>query len=64
MADKAKVQTERTDGRIKEQIGEATGDEQLTDEGKVERVVDAVKQAGHDLRDKVAGAGDGQQGDR
>jgi uncharacterized protein YjbJ (UPF0337 family) len=53
MSDKA---DERTSGELKEQIGEATGDEQLADEGKVERIADAVKDAGRHLREKVVGA--------
>jgi uncharacterized protein YjbJ (UPF0337 family) len=56
MADKAQDRTEQAGGELKERIGEATGDEQLTDEGKVERVVGAVKDAGHRLRDEFTGA--------
>lgn len=56
--DKAKDKAEQLIGDAKEKIGELTGNEQLQAEGKKDQVVGEVKETGHDLRDKAAGAVD------
>ncbi|CAM3586311.1 CsbD family protein [Kibdelosporangium persicum] len=55
MSENTPDKDEQTMAETKEEIGEATGDEQLADEGKAERVTEAVKQAARDARDRLMG---------
>ncbi len=43
-------------GRVKEGVGEATDDEQLEREGKVDRATGKVKDATENMSDRVKGA--------
>jgi uncharacterized protein YjbJ (UPF0337 family) len=54
--DKAKDKAEQVTGEAKQKAGRATGDEELEDAGKRDEVSGEAKEAGHDLRDKAAGA--------
>jgi uncharacterized protein YjbJ (UPF0337 family) len=54
--DKAKDKAEQAVGVAKEKIGEATSNEDLKNSGKADQTKGEVKKAGHDLRDKAAGA--------
>ena len=54
--DKAKDKAEQATGEVKERTGEATGNEDLENAGKRDQVSGEAKEAGHDLRDKAAGA--------
>ena len=54
--DKAKDKAEQAVGKGKEQAGAATDNQELEDAGKRDQVSGEVKETGHDLRDKAAGA--------
>jgi uncharacterized protein YjbJ (UPF0337 family) len=54
--DKVKDKAEQLIGEAKEKIGQLTGNESLEDAGKRDQLSGEVKEAGHDLRDKAAGA--------
>ena len=54
--DKVKDKAEQFIGEAKEKIGQMTGNENLEDAGKRDQLSGEVKEAGHDLRDKAAGA--------
>jgi uncharacterized protein YjbJ (UPF0337 family) len=54
--DKAKDKAEQLIGEAKEKIGQMTGNESLEDAGKRDQLSGETKEAGHDLRDKAAGA--------
>jgi len=56
--DKAKDKAEQLIGEAKEKIGQITGNESLENAGKRDQLSGEIKEAGHDLRDKVAGAVD------
>lgn len=56
MFDKAKDKAEQLAGEAKQKIGERTGNEDLKNAGKADEVTGEAKEAGHRLRDKVAGA--------
>ena len=56
--DKAKDKAEQLIGEAKEKIGQLTGNESLENAGKRDQVSGEAKEAGHDLRDKAAGAVD------
>jgi uncharacterized protein YjbJ (UPF0337 family) len=54
--DKARDKAEQLIGEAKEKIGQMTGNESLEDAGKRDQLSGEAKEAGHNLRDKVAGA--------
>jgi uncharacterized protein YjbJ (UPF0337 family) len=54
--DKAKDKAEQATGEVKEGLGEATDNEDLENAGKRDQVSGEAKEAGHDVRDKAAGA--------
>ncbi|WP_216213334.1 CsbD family protein [Amycolatopsis aidingensis] len=54
--DKAKDKAEQAVGSAKEKLGELTGNEELADSGKADQTSGEVKEAGHELKDKAAGA--------
>ncbi len=54
--DKAKDKAEQLVGEAKERMGQATDNEELEDAGKRDRLSGETKEAGHDLRDRAAGA--------
>ncbi|MGH3477960.1 MAG: CsbD family protein [Pseudonocardiaceae bacterium] len=54
--DKARDKAEQLIGEAKEKIGQMTGNESLENSGKSDQLSGEVKEAGHDLRDKAAGA--------
>ena len=54
--DKAKDKAEQLIGEAKEKIGQLTGNESVENAGKRDQLSGEVKEAGHDLRDKAAGA--------
>ncbi|MBM7771312.1 uncharacterized protein YjbJ (UPF0337 family) [Actinokineospora baliensis] len=54
--DKAKDKAEQVVGEVKEKLGHATGNRDLEASGKADQVSGEAKEAGHTLRDKVAGA--------
>jgi len=56
--DKAKDKAEQLIGEVKEKIGQMTGNESLENSGNRDQLSGEVKEAGHDLRDKAAGAVD------
>ncbi len=56
--DKVKDKAEQLIGEAKEKIGQLTGNENLENTGKHDQLPGEVKEAGHDLRDKAAGAVD------
>ncbi|MCP2258062.1 Uncharacterized conserved protein YjbJ, UPF0337 family [Streptoalloteichus tenebrarius] len=56
MFDKAKDKLEQVVGQAKEKLGEATGNEDLRDAGKRDQLSGEAKEAGHDLKDRAAGA--------
>ncbi|MGH3751316.1 MAG: CsbD family protein [Pseudonocardiaceae bacterium] len=56
--DKVKDKAEQLIGEAKEKIGQMTGNESLENAGKRDQLSGEVKEAGHDLRDKAAGAVD------
>ncbi|GAA3995514.1 MULTISPECIES: CsbD family protein [Allokutzneria] len=54
--DKAKDKAEQLVGQAKEGLGKLTGNEDLENAGKRDQLSGEVKEAGHDLKDKAAGA--------
>ena len=54
--DKARDKAEQLIGGAKEKLGQMTGNESLENSGKSDQLSGEVKEAGHDLRDKAAGA--------
>jgi uncharacterized protein YjbJ (UPF0337 family) len=56
--DKAKDKAEQLIGEAKEKIGQMTGNESLENAGKRDQLSGEIKESGHDLRDKIAGAVD------
>ncbi len=54
--DKARDKAEQLIGEAKEKLGQMTGNESLEDAGKRDQLSGEIKEAGHDLRDKAAGA--------
>jgi uncharacterized protein YjbJ (UPF0337 family) len=54
--DKAKDKAEQLVGGAKEKTGRATDNEDLENAGKRDQTAGEAKEAGHDLRDKAAGA--------
>ena len=48
--------TEQLIGEAKEKIGQLTGNESVENAGKRDQLSGEVKEAGHDMRDKAAGA--------
>ncbi|MCG8914766.1 CsbD family protein [Actinokineospora sp. PR83] len=54
--DKAKDKAEQVVGEVKEKLGQATDNRDLENAGKKDQVTGQVKESGHDLRDKAAGA--------
>ncbi|WP_018683376.1 CsbD family protein [Actinokineospora enzanensis] len=54
--DKVKDKAEQLAGEAKEKLGRATGNEDLENSGKADQLHGEAKEAGHDLRDKAAGA--------
>jgi uncharacterized protein YjbJ (UPF0337 family) len=54
--DKAKDRAEQTAGEAKEELGQATDNEDLEAAGKRDRLKGEAKEKAHDLRDKAAGA--------
>jgi uncharacterized protein YjbJ (UPF0337 family) len=54
--DKAKDKAEQLIGEAKEKIGQLTGNESVENAGKRDQLSGEVKEAGHDMRDKAAGA--------
>lgn len=54
--DKVKDKAEQLIGGTKEKLGQMTGNESLENAGKRDELSGEIKEAGHDLRDKVAGA--------
>lgn len=58
MDDKLENKFEETGGKLKEGVGQATGDEQLQAEGKADQVKAAAKQAGEKLKDAGEKAGE------
>ncbi|WP_121001309.1 CsbD family protein [Saccharothrix australiensis] len=54
--DQAKDKAEQLIGEAKEKVGRMTGNEDLEAAGKRDQVSGEVKETGHDLRDKAAGA--------
>lgn len=51
--DKAKNKFQESSGQAKESIGDATGDEELRNEGRADQGESKVKQAGEHLKDAV-----------
>jgi uncharacterized protein YjbJ (UPF0337 family) len=49
--DKAKNTAQATKGKIKEEIGKSQGDEAFEAEGKVDKAVGNLKQAGEKVKD-------------
>jgi uncharacterized protein YjbJ (UPF0337 family) len=56
--DKVKDKAEQLIGEAKEKIGQMTGNESVENAGKRDQLSGQVKETGHDLRDKTAGAAD------
>ncbi len=56
--DKVKDKAEQLIGEAKEKIGQMTGNESVENAGKRDQLSGQVKETGHDLRDKAAGAAD------
>ncbi|MGH3759279.1 CsbD family protein [Actinophytocola sp.] len=56
MFDKAKARAERLVGEAKERMGHKTGDEDLENAGKRDKLTGEAKVTGHGLRDKAAAA--------
>lgn len=64
MADKARHKAEELKGNVKEGAGEATGDEELAADGRVDQASGRTKQAGDSLKDAARNVGDALKGDR
>ena len=56
--DKVKDKAEQLIGEAKEKFGQMTGNESVENAGKRDQLSGQVKETGHDLRDKAAGAAD------
>ncbi|MBB4912279.1 CsbD family protein [Actinophytocola algeriensis] len=54
--DKAKDKAEQLVGKGKERVGRETDNQEMEDAGKRDQLSGEAKEAGHDLRDKAAGA--------
>jgi uncharacterized protein YjbJ (UPF0337 family) len=54
--DKMKDKAEQIIGKGKEKVGQETDNPELEDAGKRDQLKGEAKEAGHDLRDKAAGA--------
>lgn len=54
--DKAKDKAEQAAGKAKEKTGSATDNEELENAGRRDQLSGEVKETGHDIRDKAAGA--------
>lgn len=54
--DKAKDKAEQAVGKAKEKAGQASDNPEMEDAGKRDQLSGEVKETGHDLRDKAAGA--------
>lgn len=54
--DQAKDKAKQKMGEAKEKVGKTTDNEDLENSGKRDQVAGEAKEAGHDLRDKAAGA--------
>jgi uncharacterized protein YjbJ (UPF0337 family) len=54
-AKKAKHTVDRFTGRVKQNLGEVTGNERLRNEGRVDQVKARVKMSGERLKDAVRG---------
>ena len=54
--DKAKDKAEQMVGQVKERIGRKTGDPELEDAGKRDKLKGETKETAHDVRDRAAGA--------
>lgn len=54
--DKAKDKAEQAMGAAKEKLGEKTDNEDLANSGRADQAEGEVKETGHDLRDRAAGA--------
>jgi uncharacterized protein YjbJ (UPF0337 family) len=54
--DKMKDKAEQVVGEVKEKTGRATDNEELENAGKRDQTTGELKETGHDLRDKAAGA--------
>lgn len=52
---KAKAEFERIKGRAKEEIGEATGNARLRDEGRTDQMRAKVRKTGERVKDAVRG---------
>ena len=52
---KAKNEFNRIVGRAKEEIGEATGDARMRDEGRTDQLRARVRKTGERVRDKLRG---------
>lgn len=52
IADKAKNAAEDAIGKVKETVGDITGNEDLEAEGKKDQGVSGVKKVGEDIKDK------------
>ena len=57
--DKMKDKAQQLVGEAKEKTGHATDNDELKDAGKRDQAAGHLKEAGHDLRDKAAGAVEG-----
>ncbi|MBW4719701.1 CsbD family protein [Saccharothrix obliqua] len=54
--DQAKDKAQQLIGEAKEKVGQKTDNEDLEASGQKDQTVGEVKETGHDLRDKAAGA--------
>jgi uncharacterized protein YjbJ (UPF0337 family) len=54
-SDKVSNKVEELKGRVKEGVGDATDDERLQGEGKVDQAKGNLKQAGEKVKDAVKG---------
>jgi uncharacterized protein YjbJ (UPF0337 family) len=54
-SDKIENKAEELKGRVKEGVGDATDNEQLQGEGKVDQAKGNIKQAGEKVKDAVKG---------
>lgn len=52
--DKASNKAQDVTGKLKEKVGQATGDEALEDEGKTDQVESAIKGVGEKLKDAAS----------
>lgn len=55
MDDKARNWAEKTSGKAKEAVGDATDDRELETEGKKEKASGSLKQAGENIKDAFRG---------